>query len=987
MGSEDWFEAVREGSPPEPALLQAFHELTDDLGARAQEREASEPSATSLTLTGNRDTDVWRACIAAWARLRAGRPNDAIAAVTPVWNAYTPLKESSRLSDAELLKIIGECLSQDDRTVPAANFNHRARQVLLRFLAGCSRHPDQSAEEIAKMLEALVGDSLTAAFASQELETALLAPWAVTRGLDLLTEIARRRLDYLQEGRDAVEDLLGDVRLLVKTTRTRLDDRQVAKVQIAIGDCCRTEDREVAVMCYLEALKALGIQDPLGFQAAVNLALLSDDAEAERRFASLKEAAEARGDLKAAAQLWVQACAARWQATRDIAVRQDLVTAIDLYERQLPPNADPRTIFNYKQHLETGYRLLMTVNGYDQDRSEERLDEILSATRAMLTAERRADLRPDVEDDLWEILLSRQTRPLAALQTALSPLPGLGILHLALGIRCLVWVAYGYGRDRAFRAGWGICDEAAVRPLLDVHQYMQEQLEADKIGDTLAVANFDARLEQLGDEIGDALPADVLEALRCVDVLVYAPVPLGGVDEFPLAAIRIDGRWLTDFLPTARTTTFNLMQGSLCPNLPDVQPDERALVVLGAPEVGGPPLKGALDEAIAVQQMLEQLGFQATIAENAARQQVSGWLDGDAGALHYVGHGIANEILETLPLPGGDHFDATAAELFRGYHLPFVFLCACVAGRIRYGEGGHLIGLLSGLLDRGTPAGVAFMLPMPERHAYAITHQFYRQASRKPFAQAVSATQEAMRSHVPAYAWLSIAAYGDPTFSLPAKAGFGPIPLLRNRAVTWHSATRNHCVLQTDASGRDVRNRLEEVPASLRPAFEAWLNSAFGDGTIDSSWTDLEEHAAAATDLSDVERLTAHAAACAAHLHAGELHAWPFRTPSDPSSLPTLLSEAMFLSRFGVALGEEHLNALGVSLMRRVEDFLVELGERFGEPFHDDAPWGEVEQASALSDAVAKLWTFEETSPFVAMLQQGNREILDRRGQKYSEDP
>jgi hypothetical protein len=965
MNSENWVEVVQQGSPPEPTLLEAFRELTDDLGGRAQEREDSQPSSASLTLTGNRETDVWRACVAAWARLKEGRPYDAIAAVTPVASKYAPVEGSDSLLDAELLTILGECFSKDHRTVPAANFTHSAREVLVRFLNGCARHPDRSAAEIAPMLQAFgIKQSITAPFlASPRLVTSLLPAWAVTRGLDLLTEIARRRLEYLEDGRDAVEDLLGDVRLLVKATRTRLDDRQVAKVQIAIGDCCELEDSEMAVMCYLDAVKTLGTQDPLGFKAAVKLALMSDDAEAEGRFVSLKETAEARGDLKAAAQLWIYACVARWQATRDVTVRRQLVAAIDLYERELPANADPRTIFNFKGYLETGYRLLMTVNGYDDDRSDERLDEILSAIRAMMTAERRADLRPDADDDLWEIMLSRQMRPLAALRTALSPLLGLGILHLALGVRCLVWVAYGFAADGEFRAGWGICDENAAQRLVDVHQSMQEQLEADKIGDALAVGALNRRLEQLGDEIGRDFPAEVESVVRSMEGLVYAPVPVGNADEFPLAAIRIDGRWLTDIVPTTRTTTFNLMHGLLCPSLPDVQPDGRAVVALGAPDIGGPPLKGALNHAIAIQQMLEQIGFQATIADKTARRQLAGWLDGNVGVLHYVGHGIADEILESLPLSDGD-FDATDAENFRGYHLPFVFLCACVAGRIRYGEGGHIIGLLSGLLDRGAPAGVAFTLPMPERHAYAIASQFYRQAARRPFAEAVSATQASVRSQIPAYAWLSIAAHGDPTFSLPSKAGPDPISILRNRAATWHSVVRKHCVLQTGTSAQAVRDRLKEAPTSLVRALEGWSSSAFGHGADDPSWAQLEEQAATATELSDVERLTAHAAACAARLYTGELHAWPLRMCRDPFSLPTLLSDAIFLSRFGVALADERLIGVGVSLIRRVEDLL------------DIAPWGELAQTLALSDAVAKLWECENFSPFVAMLQHGNREIL-----------
>lgn len=966
---DDWFHAIRRGSAPDSTLLTLFCELTEDLCARARELDKSDPRPSALMLTGNREEDLWRACIAAWARLKDSRPNDAIAAITPVWNSYTPVKRSDQLVDTELLNLIGECLSRDHRTVEAANFTRWAHEVLLEFLKGCPQHPDKSGAQVALMLKAFLGDGTAPFFTTHELARALLAPWAVTRGLDLLTEIARRGLEYLEDGRDAVEGLLGDVRLLVEATETRLDDPQIAKVQIVIGDCCQIEDPEMAAMCYRNAVKTLGKQDPFGFNASVKLALLGDDADAESRFASLKDEAEARGHSAGAAQLWVQACRARWLRTHDTAVRKNLVAAIDLYERQIPHGGDPRTMFDYKQYIETGYRLLMTVNAYDQDRSDQRLDEILSGVRAMLSADRRAELRPDAEDDFWEALLARQRRPLAALRTALSPLPGVGILHLAVGIGCLVWVAYGYGRDREFRSGWGACGEETIKRLRDFFCCMQKQLEADKTNDAIAVTALGARLEQLGDQIGHDLPAEVLAVLRSMKLLVYAPVPVGNIDEFPLAGIRVEGRWLTDILPITRTTTFNLLLESLCPNLAEIQPHKRAIVVLGAPDTGGPPLRGALNHADAVQHMLKQFGFEAIIADNARRRDLDSWLDGGTGILHYIGHGIANEILETLPLPTGEHFDATDAELYRGYRLPFVFLCACVAGRIRYGKGGHLIGLLTGLLDRGAPAGVAFTLPMPEQHAYAIADQFYRHAYRLPIAQAVAETQAAVRPTMPAYACLAVAAYGDPVFSLRAKVGPGPIPMMRKQAATWHSAVRKHCVLRTDASADAVRDQLGEVPPSLSSYLRQWLASAFVDRADDPSWTHLEEHAAAATELSDVERLTTHAAGCAARLHASQLHRWPKDKPHDFLSLPTLLAEAMFLSRLGAALYDARLNGLGLSLMGRVQDLL-------------DI---EASLELALSEGVAKLWDCEDISPFVRALLEGSREILVQRGVKFSE--
>jgi hypothetical protein len=500
---------------------------------------------------------------------------------------------------------------------------------------------------------------------------------------------------------------------------------------------------------------------------------------------------------------------------------------------------------------------------------------------------------------------------------------------------------------------------------------MLGQLEADKIDDALAVAEMGARLERLGDEIGHDVPQQVVDFLRDMDQLIFAPVPVGNLDEFPLAAVRLDGQWLADVLPFTRTTTFNVLQESLNPNLAQMRNHQRAMIVLGAPDVGGAPLRGAVNHATAVKHMLEQFGFDATIAQNASRHEVASWIDGGSGIFHYVGHGIANEVFETLPLPTGEHFDATDAELYRGFRLPFVFLCACVAGRIRYGEGGHLIGLLTGLLDRGAPAGIAFTLPIPERRAYAIVSQFYRHAHRLPFAQAVAETQASLRLHVPAYAWLSMAAYGDPELALGAMAGTEPIHTLRTRAATWHSAVRNHSVLQTNVSADEVRQRLGEVPPRLRALFGEWLDTAFGEATYDPSWEKLDFQAAEATDLLDVERLTAHAATCAARLHTSGLHEWSSLVRIAPSTIRELLAQSGFLARLGLALVDTHLNGLGLSLMGRIQHLLdIEEGLEF-----------------AISQGEAQLWEIEDTSTYVRVLLEGNREILAQRKAHATRNP
>jgi hypothetical protein len=619
-------------------------------------------------------------------------------------------------------------------------------------------------------------------------------------------------------------------------------------------------------------------------------------------------------------------------------------------------------MFAYKQYIETGYRLLVTVNAHSEDRSDQRLDETLSAVRALLSAEGKARLTAEPSSDMWDDLIQQKARPLAALKTALAPVGGTGVLHLVLGINCLVWVLYGFGRDGRFHGYWGASDQAVIAHIRDVYRLMYEQLEADRIDDSLVVESLGDRIEHLGGEIGLSMPAAVVAALDEFDHLLYVPHPEGNLDEFPVTVIRTSGRWLTERLTITRTTTFTMLQGLLSPNLPTIRPNPIAMVVLGSAETGGARPRGTRRHANVVQGLLASLGFTSSTAESAGLSDVNSWLDGGCGVFHYAGHGIAESILEALPLPTGESFDPIYAENYLGYRLPFVFLCACVAARIRYGAGGHLIGLMTGLIDRGAPAGLAFSTPVAERHAYLIAEHFYRHARHLPFSAAVARTLSTVRSQVPSYAWLAVTAYGDPKFRLPAMADSTAqaVPALRDQTPTWHSAVRSHCALRTAHTADAVRTRLQDVPQELQSHIEHWLSYAFSPQPNPRAVKRLERAAARATRLPAVERLTAKAAACVVRLTAFGADSFTIRKAPGFGPLTQIPADNSFVARLGAALIDDQLNGLGLGLMG-IFYTAFDLAEHAPEP---------------LRQAIAQLWVYEDTSPFVADLVDACRHAL-----------
>jgi hypothetical protein len=283
-----------------------------------------------------------------------------------------------------------------------------------------------------------------------------------------------------------------------------------------------------------------------------------------------------------------------------------------------------------------------------------------------------------------------------------------------------------------------------------------------------------------------------------------------------------------------------------------------------------------------------------------------------------VGHGIANETYEALPLANGAAFSPLQLDKLDGQRVPFVFLCACMAARVRGGAGGYQTGLASKLVERGAPAVVAFSMPVLEGDAYALAGHFYEHARTLPFGAAAQKTF--LADDVPLYARLALSAYGDPAFVLPAMAAGPVVPMLKHTTRRWAADLRSHCVLRTADTGRRLREGLSAAPSSLQRSLWAWVEAAFRDAAAlpDELLERLDAEALALAETARAEGLSVHAAVLAERLHRSGLEVLPIKIDTSPESIRRLVGESHFVSVLGGALFDMRLNGLGNSLLGRV---------------------------------------------------------------------
>ena len=958
---------LERGAPPDADLVDVFGTLFSQVAAQYAYDELRKRDQLAQAITGQPGPDLWRAWLRASADVAKGRPLEAHAHLQSITAIHPVPSGRGGIVEAEILTLQAEYLASGSQTLAAVAVIDHARSCLHTIVRRLREGDDDVQAEVRQMVEILAGVSLREREAGKA-----LGAWAATRGLGLIIKLAQvyaglgSSAHLAGAGAAAAKGLEDDAVSLHEASGVAFPVASIANLDFALGNCL-TEERPDLARAHFDAVAdRLGVEGGLGLAAAVNAAncllRLDQFAEAEYRYGALESIFEMTGDLQGAARVWISECIANWKRTRDPGIRHHLVGAIKLFEESIPASADIMTLYSYKRLAEPGYLLLITANAMAADRSDPRLDELLAALWAVMTRDRRANLEAGADGDEWARLLGQEQRPLAAVRTALQPYPGLGVVHLVSGVDHLIWLIYGFDREGRFRFGCSVADAEASEQLIAFLGTMHEQLEADKALDPVATGRFGTRLEELGDRIGASLSPEWLEVLGSMERLLYMPHPFGNVDEFPLGAVRVQGTWLAELRPIVRTPTVSHLRELLSPNRPGVRRNDRAAVVLGAPDIGGPPLRGAAVQAPMAARYLQVLGFQAVVDERPTEDGVFSLLNGSAGALHYIGHGIADQVFEELPLGGGEHFDPNTADRLDGFTVPFLFFCACVAARVRYGGGGHSLGLLSKLIERGAPAGVAFALPIPEARAYAVAKQFYKAAFRLPMGPAALETVLALRAAHPAYVWLSFNLYGDPDFLLPSVPK-GDVPLLSGSVAVWHAKLRSYCVLRTEAAEAELRAALVKAPDDLGRVTLAWLDRGLGRGRPPGDATLGEwEAATLASAASAIERLSVRAAILAERLHQSGVETLPLRIPTAAPQIRQLFEAARFLAFLGGAAFDMPLNGLGNSLLGRVltvDRNGIDVSELY------------------LSQALEKLAVWEDRSPFVRELRSGDRAILD----------
>jgi tetratricopeptide (TPR) repeat protein len=282
-------------------------------------------------------------------------------------------------------------------------------------------------------------------------------------------------------------------------------------------------------------------------------------------------------------------------------------------------------------------------------------------------------------------------------------------------------------------------------------------------GRALQPRALDARLEELGaGALGRCLRKALDSGCRPVRRIVWAPE--GELHGLPLAAVRLDGRYLIERYEVV--TTFG---GALLVHQARHRraraPWRPAVIVAERPEV----LPAAGAEAAGVRASF--LRSRGLPPGQTTRAELRRWLR-RARVAHFACHAEFDPrrpLSARVLLPSGESVHALEwlDEPVTG--LPLVTLSACRSAKVGPLVGAEVFGLVGGLFGGGVRAVLAGLWPVADEAARDFMWRFYR---RRLTADLATALAEAQRESLAGpgsspFLWAAFALFGDPS-ALPA---------------------------------------------------------------------------------------------------------------------------------------------------------------------------------------------------------------------------
>jgi hypothetical protein len=376
--------------------------------------------------------------------------------------------------------------------------------------------------------------------------------------------------------------------------------------------------------------------------------------------------------------------------------------------------------------------------------------------------------------------------------------------------------------------------------------------------------------------------------------------------------LQIDGQWLGKQTRILEASSFGNLLERLSDTRPNLVRNPTVTPIQGNAELGGQKLEGLRAELERLRTAFSRSGMDVTdYAESI--QDIRNAFQNGAGLIHYAGHGVADTVEEYLAIGNNVELRTLDLESLGSVaHRPFVMLCACSVGNSRHGAGGFRNGIAERISEHLVPGVVGFRIPIPENRAYDVTRSLYQHGFRYPLGEAV---RRVCAEQPFAYAWLSLAAFGEPKFELSELTHSSDRPIEFAPDPSWDCAVRRFATRRI----ADATEVLQKTEAGA----PQWVSDLVRDTIVNDRAEQDQQLLAIShaenTVLEHIDALTTkEALSIAAGLRLSEFHAWGLFgererwPPPKVEIVEPLLQSSRLVTSIGAVLSDAAVYGLGL---------------------------------------------------------------------------
>jgi hypothetical protein len=547
-----------------------------------------------------------------------------------------------------------------------------------------------------------------------------------------------------------------------------INAHELASLDLALGDAFdRNGQRDRALEIFQRGLAAAqrlqpsrgldGLKAQLEFNIAGQIARQGRHAEAEAEYARSCQHMTALGWDEPALRARYAELFERWKQGRRDDLTEPVLKVAEDYERILAATTSVRAEKEARQGLDLAYRLLLRLRIDSFDASDPVDAQLLMILIFVLKEEEGKYVRicRQVAAEPGRTIHSEIT----VLAERLARRPDSALLIVEQVPEALLFVT--------LRSGSGPWHRSLHLTLIpEVEAGAVSELITRHVGEVSALSNREIPVVSAPDPaflascqaVWSLLTPECKRDLSGLGNLFLTVDYRTDIDQLPVDLLH-DGetflglRTCVSHFPSLRDMAFVLGENRI-----NAAPTGKALIVRAEDK-----LPQAAAEMAAVEQAFGDLGIATERRMSPDRQALLNELGQGVDLLHYVGHGLADKVGESLPLGPGNSLSARDVQALGDAPAPLCLLSACLAGRGRHLRSGEQQGFATALLRRGAPAVVAAQFAMPDFIGTTFWSYFYHALAGAPLGDAMLAArrQLAVQGHHPA-AWSAFVIFGEP---------------------------------------------------------------------------------------------------------------------------------------------------------------------------------------------------------------------------------